>query len=156
MENSEFDYLKKAQWGLLSSLGAHNWQAISVDLGAGVVYRPAHASPFFFSTAEEWRQAGVFKENRGAWNLVEGLAKLSQMTDEDLAGGPKAIGCLKAFSPLTGQSKGVVEHPQYWNGGVVATAGELVLQGDALDQVLTSNAYGKDTGEPLWSFNAQA
>ena len=40
--------------------------------------------------------------------------------------------------------------PHYWNGGVLATAGGLVFQGDALGMF---SAYDKDTGERLWEFN---
>ena len=44
----------------------------------------------------------------------------------------------------------MVEIPNYWNGGVLGTEGGLVFQGNALGFL---NAYDKETGETLWSFN---
>ena len=51
---------------------------------------------------------------------------------------------------MTGEERWVVEIPNYWNGGVLGTEGGLVFQGNALGFL---NAYDKETGETLWSFN---
>ena len=40
-----------------------------------------------------------------------------------------------------------------WNGGTATTAGNLVFEGRADGKFV---AYAADTGEPLWSFDAQA
>ena len=65
-------------------------------------------------------------------------------------GEPPAKGYLKAFDPLTGETKWAVEHVDFWNGGVVATAGGLVFQGDALGNF---SAYDSDDGKLLWQQN---
>jgi len=63
---------------------------------------------------------------------------------------PADQGLLKAFDPLTGETRWQIELPHRWNGGVVATAGGLVFQGDATGHF---TAYDKDSGEQLWQFN---
>jgi alcohol dehydrogenase (cytochrome c)/quinohemoprotein ethanol dehydrogenase len=45
-----------------------------------------------------------------------------------------------------------VPHLGPWNGGVLTTAGNLVLQGSAAGRF---NAYRADNGTPLWSVEAQ-
>jgi quinohemoprotein ethanol dehydrogenase len=40
-----------------------------------------------------------------------------------------------------------------WNGGILTTAGNLVVQGDAAGNL---NAYRADTGEKLWSLSVQS
>ena len=152
VENPDSDYLDKPQWVLPGPFGGHNWQAMAVDVEAGLVYLPAHDVPFFFSMAKEWRDTGVYKPNPGSWNLGVQLAEVSQLIDDNLDSQPQTLGYLKAFDPLTGEEKWSVEHPHYWNGGVLATAGGLVFQGDALGMF---TAYDKDNGEVLWQFNAQ-
>ena len=54
------------------------------------------------------------------------------------------------LDPLTGETKWAVEHADFWNGGVVATAGGLVFQGDALGYL---SAYDSDDGNLLWQHN---
>ncbi len=70
---------------------------------------------------------------------------------ENIATAPAASkGYLKAFDPLSGEARWTVELPHYWNGGVLATKGGLVFQGDAQGYL---SAYDKDTGDVLWQFN---
>jgi len=40
-----------------------------------------------------------------------------------------------------------------WNGGILTTAGNLVIQGNAVGFL---SAYRADTGEKLWSMSAQS
>jgi quinohemoprotein ethanol dehydrogenase len=69
---------------------------------------------------------------------------------ENIADQPMPKGYLKAFDPLTGEDRWVVEIPHYWNGGVLGTEGGLVFQGNALGMF---TAYDKATGDKLWEFN---
>ena len=64
---------------------------------------------------------------------------------------PAAGGILKAFNPLTGEDLWTIKHAHYWNGGVLATAGGLVFQGDALGNI---SAFNSDNGNVEWQFNA--
>ena len=39
-------------------LGAHNWQAMSVDVDAGLVYLPVQDIPFLYAMEEGWKKPG--------------------------------------------------------------------------------------------------
>ena len=150
VENPDLDYTEREKWVLPGPYGAHNWQAMSVDVEAGLVYIPALDNPFIYGMSEEWKQTGIYKRNPGGWNLGLEFGRISQLFLDNVAEQPTPKGYLKAFDPLTGESRWTVEIPHYWNGGVVASAGGLVFQGDALGYL---TAYDKDTGEALWQFN---
>ncbi len=150
VENADFDYTEEEKWVLPGPYGAHNWQAMSVDVEAGLVYLPALDNPFIYGMSEEWKQTGIYKRNPGSFNLGLEFGRITQLFVANIADQPMPKGYLKAFDPLTGESKWTVEIPHYWNGGVVASAGGLVFQGDALGYL---TAYNKDTGDALWQFN---
>jgi quinohemoprotein ethanol dehydrogenase len=150
VENPDLNYEKEAKWILPGPLGAHNWQAMSVDEEAGVVYIPAQDNPLIYSMSEEWQNTGLYKRNPGGWNTGLEFGRIAQLFVDNEDSQPTPKGYLKAFDPLTGEDKWVVEIPHYWNGGVLGTAGGLVFQGDALGML---SAYDKDTGEALWQFN---
>ncbi|NKB35629.1 MAG: PQQ-binding-like beta-propeller repeat protein [Gammaproteobacteria bacterium] len=150
VENSELDYLEKEKWVLPGSAGAHNWQAMSVDVDAGLVYIPTQESPLIFSIADEWKQFGSYRRDPGRWNIGLEMGRLAQLFIDNVAEQPTPGGALKAFDPLTGETKWSVRNPYYWNGGVLASAGGLVFQGDAAGQL---SAYDKENGELLWQFN---
>ena len=150
VENPEVDYSDKGSWVLPGPLGAHNWQAMSVDLEAGLVYIPAQENAFFYAIQEDYKKTGIYKRNPGRWNMGIEMSSLAQNILANLETQPAPGGFLKAFNPLTGETKWSVPIPHYWNGGVLATAGGLVFQGDALGMF---SAYDKETGERLWEFN---
>jgi mono/diheme cytochrome c family protein len=150
VENPDLNYEKEAKWILPGPLGAHNWQAMSVDEDAGVVYIPAQDNPLIYSISDEWQSTGLYKRNPGGWNTGLEFGRIAQLFVDNADSQPTPKGYLKAFDPLTGEDKWVVEIPHYWNGGVLGTAGGLVFQGDALGML---SAYDKDTGEALWQFN---
>ena len=150
VENPEVDYSEKGSFVLPGPLGAHNWQAMSVDLDAGLVYIPAQENAFFYAIEENYKKTGIFKRNPGRWNMGIEMSSLAQNVLSNLESMPEPGGFLKAFDPLTGETKWSVPIPHYWNGGVLGTAGGLVFQGDALGMF---SAYDKETGERLWEFN---
>jgi quinohemoprotein ethanol dehydrogenase len=59
---------------------------------------------------------------------------------------------LLAWDPVKQRAVWRVALPGLWNGGVVATAGNLVFEGKTDGQFA---AYAADTGKELWSFDAQ-
>ena len=150
VENPEVDYSENGSFVLPGPLGAHNWQAMSVDLDAGLVYIPAQENAFFYAIEENYKKTGIFKRNPGRWNMGIEMSSLAQNVLSNLESMPEPGGFLKAFNPLTGETKWSVPIPHYWNGGVLGTAGGLVFQGDALGMF---SAYDKETGERLWEFN---
>ena len=46
VENPAVDYTDNGAWVLPGPLGAHNWQAMSIDLEAGLAYIPTQENPF--------------------------------------------------------------------------------------------------------------
>ena len=57
-------------------------------------------------------------------------------------------GRLLAWDPVAQQVRWKVEYPAYWNGGTLATAGNLVFQGTAAGDFI---AYRATDGAKLWS-----
>jgi mono/diheme cytochrome c family protein len=66
----------------------------------------------------------------------------------EIDGKPFSPGKLVAFDPVTGRARWTVNHELPFNGGVMATGGTLVFQGDAAGNF---SAYNAGTGEQLWS-----
>jgi alcohol dehydrogenase (cytochrome c)/quinohemoprotein ethanol dehydrogenase len=61
-------------------------------------------------------------------------------------------GAMIAWDPVARKERWRVSFPGPWNGGVVATAGGLVFQGNAKGNFV---AYSAKDGRELWSFAAQ-
>lgn len=150
VENLDADYINEPKWILPGPDGGHNWQAMAFDAGRRLAYIPAMESPLAYSMPEEWKKTGKYRHVVGGWNLGIELARINEV-EEEAGDPPKSRGYLKAFDPLTGKEAWVVEQLHYWNGGTLATAGDLVFQGDSVGDV---NAYDSDTGEILWTFHA--
>ena len=146
VENLDTAYADAPQWILPGPAGGHNWQAMSWDAGRGVMYLGAHDLPFLYAMPEEYRETGVYKRRPGAWNTALEFGRLNQMVEAE-ENAPEGKGYVIAFDPLTGETRWRVEQPLGWNGGVLATAGGLVFQGDAQGQVA---AYDADDGQLLW------
>lgn len=72
------------------------------------------------------------------------------VSDPDILHG---TGELLAWDPVTQKAAWKVPYPTMVNGGVVATAGDLVFQGTLDGQF---RAYSASSGQVLWSFAAQA
>jgi quinohemoprotein ethanol dehydrogenase len=149
VENPDTAYADSPQWILPGPLGAHNWQAMSYDASKGLIYFPTQDAAFVYSMDEEFAETGIYKTTPGIFNLGVEFGRINQLAT-NTPGEPPAKGYLKAFDPLTGETKWAVEHADFWNGGVVATAGGLVFQGDALGYL---SAYDSDDGNLLWQHN---
>ena len=151
IENKEKDYLKEKQWVLPGALGGHNWQAMSFDPNLGLVYIPTQIAPTIYKMTEEWQKTGKLKYKPNTWNTGVELAKyldLALTTPEV----PIPTGSLKAFDPISGETKWEVNYPQHWNGGTLSTQSGLTFQGNGMGFL---NAYDSASGEILWSKNIQ-
>jgi quinohemoprotein ethanol dehydrogenase len=67
-------------------------------------------------------------------------------------GAKAAKGYLQAWDPVQQRQVWKVEHEGLWNGGLLCTGGNLVMQGDGKGYFA---AYAADTGHKLWDFDAQ-
>jgi quinohemoprotein ethanol dehydrogenase len=61
-------------------------------------------------------------------------------------------GQLVAWDPVQQKKAWAIERPGPWNGGLLSTAGNLLFEGTASGNF---EAYRADSGEKLWSFDAQ-
>ncbi|MBV1905869.1 MAG: PQQ-dependent dehydrogenase, methanol/ethanol family [Pseudomonadales bacterium] len=150
VEDPALDYTDKPKWILPGPIGGHNWQAMAFDESSGIVYIPAQEAPFIYGANKEWQKTGLYKHVPGGWNTGLDFGSIGQTITDNMADQPPVGGILKAFDPLSGEDLWTIKHAHYWNGGVLATAGKLVFQGDALGNL---SAYNSGTGELLWQFN---
>lgn len=146
VENPDTAYADKPQWILPGPSGAHNWHAMSYDAGRRLMYFGSHDMPFLYAMPEDYEKTGIYKRREKQWNLGIEFGGLPGLMRE-MEAPPAPTGFLNAFDPLTGEKKWVVAQDFPWNGGVLATAGNLVLQGGQRGRLV---AYHSDTGEVLW------
>ena len=128
--------------------GAHNWQAMSFSPSTGLVYIPAQVSSFTYNLQKD------FSEKKLASNLGVDQTPLTPVDDKgNPVEAPKSSGSLLAWNPVTQKEAWRVQRPASNNGGTLATAGNLVVQGTAEGNV---EIFRADTGEMIWSSPAQS
>jgi PQQ-dependent dehydrogenase (methanol/ethanol family) len=131
-----------------SYLGGHNWHPMSYSPDTGLVYIPVLDIPAMYGQPDNFRyNPGV--SNVGTNSIVGGLP--DDQAERD-ALGALIKGRLLAWDPVKQQEAWRVEYQGPWNGGTLATAGNLVFQGTADGKL---EAYRADTGEKLWEFATQ-
>jgi quinohemoprotein ethanol dehydrogenase len=122
--------------------GAHNWHPMSYSPKTGLVYLPAQNVPINLMDNKDWKfngnQPGEPHGGLG-WNLA--------MYANVEAPKGKPFGRLIAWDPLKQKAAWTQEQVSPWNGGTMATAGDLVFQGTADGRFI---AYHAKTGEKLW------
>jgi glucose dehydrogenase len=129
-------------------LGAHNWQPMAYSPFTGLVYIPVQDVGFPYKSDEN------FQPKKLAANYGIDIAAAGMPQDPIIkkAALESIKGRLAAWDPVQQKQVWAVERPGPWNGGTLATAGNLVFEGTASG---TFEAYRADTGEKLWSFVAQ-
>jgi glucose dehydrogenase len=131
-----------------SYLGGHNWHPMSYSPDTGLVYIPVLDFPANYGQPEEFvYRPGVF--NTGTDGI---FGSLPDEQAEREAMRPLIKGRLLAWDPKTQSEAWRVEHSGAWNGGTLATAGNLVFQGTADGKFV---AFTADKGERLWEFPTQ-
>lgn len=110
--------------------GAHNWQPMAWHPGHGLLYIPVLDVPSVVTPHED----GDYDDTLELFTEVDGR--------------PFSPGKLVAFDPVRQSIRWTVHHALPFNGGVLATAGNLVFQGNAEGRFA---AYAADTGEENWS-----
>ena len=140
-----------------AATGAHGWQPMSFSAKTGLVYIPVIDAPMVYVNTEH-RPAGLiegnfdlaffFPEDYDPKGLAGLLGKLPSL--EALAHGaketPRSRGVLRAVDPATGKVAWEHETSSAWDGGVLSTGGNLVIQGDAAGFL---NVYAADSGKLL-------
>ncbi len=131
-----------------SALGAHNWHPMAYSPQTGLVYLPAQDVPFYYENA------GKYEYRPGAWNVAIEVPKNAPPNDRVATKAIRAIlkGQLIAWDPVAQRERWRVQYDGPWNGGALATAGNLVFQGNAKGEF---QAFDATQGAKLWSFDAQ-
>jgi quinohemoprotein ethanol dehydrogenase len=128
--------------------GAHSWQPMAYSPRTGLVYIPAQLSAFPYVPAAPWK-----REQQG-YNTGMDFAAAAMPADPKVRAAAAAAtsGALIAWDPVTQQPRWHVDFKGPWNGGLLATGGGLVFQGNSLKEF---SAYDAALGTKLWSVNAQ-
>lgn len=128
--------------------GAHSWHPMSYSPLTGLTYIPVNEVGF------NYKSPGDFEIKDEALNFGIDMVAAGMPQDPAIK---KAIldtvkGRLVAWDPAQQKEAWGVERPGPWNGGTLATAGNLVFEGTARGRF---EAYRADTGKKVWSFDAQ-
>ena len=119
-----------------SSLGAHSWQDMSYSPGTGLVYLA------YLQVGARFFKGDPAPGDISVGGLSMGWAKADPQDGK---------GALLAWDPVRQRAAWKVQLDTLWNGGTLATAGDLVFQGTA-DGFFS--AYDASNGGRLWRFNA--
>ena len=128
--------------------GAHSWHPMAFSPKTGLVYIPAQEIPFPYTPDND------FKPSSRGFNVgVDfGAGELPQIPEVKAAVKATLKGALIAWDPVNQKEVWRAQYAGPWNGGVLATAGDLVFQGNAAGAF---QAFRADTGAKLWSMPVQ-
>jgi quinohemoprotein ethanol dehydrogenase len=129
-------------------LGAHSWQPMSYSPLTSLAYVPVNDAGFAYQTTNSF-EAKQLAFNHAIDGVAAGMPQDPKVKKAIL---DSVKGKLVAWDPVRQKQAWVVERPGPWNGGVLSTAGNLVLEGTAAGNF---EAYRASTGEKLWSSPAQ-
>ncbi|MBN8500355.1 MAG: PQQ-dependent dehydrogenase, methanol/ethanol family [Sphingomonadales bacterium] len=150
IENPDSRYYKtgKVWLGSPGPIGAHNWHPMAFDPKQGLVFIPAINSAFPFIHKPDW------KANKHGFNVGLDLASGAMPADPKVRAGAVAAttGELIAWDPVAGKARWKIQFKGAWNGGMLATGGNLLFQGNMTGEFA---AYDTASGKKLWAFDAQ-
>jgi quinohemoprotein ethanol dehydrogenase len=153
------DYGRSPKLVFPSEAGAHSWQPMAFDAERGLTFIPVIESGNVMVETSD-RRAGLIEgqfttpafppESYDPAGMLPLYGKLPPL--DKLAHGihtnTASRGYLRAWSVAEHRIVWEIPTASSWDGGVLATAGGLVFQGDANGNL---NAYSTDTGERLAS-----
>lgn len=121
--------------------GAHTWLPSALNPATGIAYIPVKNSAYSFS------DRGIALDR---WRHPDNVEWASAVAIKPV---PAGDGYLLAWDVARRTPLWKVSAPARWSGGVLATAGGLVFQGQANGKFV---AFAEATGKPVWTFDAQA
>ncbi len=127
--------------------GSHNWNPMAYNPMTGLAYFSAHEIWIAYSKDPGFKPQR-FRSNSG-WGFGKSLAK--QVEAQKVANS-REQGWLTAWDPVRQREAWRVDYPRPGNGGVLTTAGNLVIQGTA---TRTFVVYRADNGAKLWEMPVQ-
>ena len=117
--------------------GGHAWHAMSYSPLTGLVYIPAEEDWFRYARAPRYEHQDM------RWNLGLNVHARAPAGSED----PPRKGYLLAWNPMTHSEAWRIDLHGPWNGSVLTTAGNLLIQGASDGRFV---AYSADRGTKLW------
>jgi len=133
-----------------AAIGSHNWHSMSYSPQTGLVYIPVLNSLMEYDPIPK----SEFKPHERHFNIGVEIPgpqfigpRFMQMLKEKVSRGE-----LVAWDPRTQQRVWSYKHQRTWNGGTLATAGGLVFQGTADQQLM---AFDATNGKVLWQHDLQ-
>jgi quinohemoprotein ethanol dehydrogenase len=152
VETAESDYSKKTQIIVPAAFGGHNWHPMAFNPRTGLVYIPAMQPMGIYALSEEFKATGKYPRRDMFWNpgldwntYTDTIYALLQQFNGVL---PPDRGFIKAWDPIQKKTVWEIEHPGFWNGGMLTTAGNLLFQGTGDGRFV---AYAADSGKVLWA-----
>ena len=150
IENPEARYLDgKAALVYPTALGGHSWHPMAYSPQTGLVYIPAHDFPMSYATDKTFKYIPGLENMGTDQNLMIPPDDPEELKRATASFGGKLI----AWNPLAQKQAWSVPHETVTNGGVLATAGNLIFQGTGSGFFQARNAA---TGKLLWNFPAQS
>ena len=148
--NQEAKYWETGKAALItpSWMGGHNWHPMSFDAERNVMYLPTQETAFPY-LGEDDQTPAKLAVNLGVDTKAAALPDDSAVIEQVKA---STKGHLLAWDVQEQAPIWKVEYPGAWNGGVLATAGELVFQGSAAGFL---HAYTATDGEAVWEYPVQ-
>ena len=136
-----------------SPAGGHNWQPMAYNPITKLVYIPARESAGIFALSQDWIKKRDIPIRQNWWNIGVDWGKYTELTENASTDAPsKDFGFLGAWDPIKSSYRWTHRHTNLVNGGVLTTAGNLVMQGGG-DGIL--RAHQAETGEVLWAQDLQ-
>lgn len=124
--------------------GSHSWQPMAFSPITRLVYIPVNEAAFNFIGDKSYRPRDF------GWNTGVDFNAGSLPEDEKVIAAirKQLTGHLSAWDPVAQKEVWRVPYDQSWNGGVLATAGNLVFEGNAMGELA---AFKADDGKRLWT-----
>jgi quinohemoprotein ethanol dehydrogenase len=152
VETPEGDWSRETKFIIPATIGGHNWHPMAYSPKTGLVYIPAMQPAGIYPPSQEHLRTGKYTRRDMFWNpgidwnlYTDTIYALLKQGGGSL---PIDRGYLKAWDPVARRTRWEIEHPGFWNGGLLATAGNLVFQGTGDGRFV---AYAADTGKVLWA-----
>ena len=144
VENPANNYFDTPALTTPGPLGGHNWQPMAFNPDTGLVYIPAQEMLFVYSHDKD------FEYNPKTWNTGQQIEMtyLPKNPDELAMVDKATFGYLLAWDPVAQKEVWREQYQRPWSGGLLSTAGDLVLQGTSDGRFI---AFDAASGEMLWS-----
>ncbi len=150
IENPEarYDLTGKPFISMPGAAGAHSWHPMAYDPAQRLVYIPAQFAAYPYFPEKDWKPQAV-GFNTGVDSAASAMPAIKEARDAARAA---TTGAVVAWDPVAQKERWRIPFKGPWNGGMLATAGGLLFQGNATG---TFAAYSSKDGKQLWSFPAQ-